>query len=234
MALAFKVTKIEDVAEAFRSLYVKTTDGTYQLEVDGAVDNKKLDEFRENNIKLLKEAEKFKDLNPEKYAELMKLQQQREEKELLDKGEVDKVIENRVKAMRTEFDTEKTSLMTTNAAMTRQLETLMIDNTVRTVATKNGVRPEAVDDILLRAKTMFRIQEGKVVSLDGEGKIVYGKDGTTPLSIDEWTPGLKATAPHLFMSSQGGGGQGSGGPANNTRVGQGVSKISAALAENPL
>ncbi len=230
MALKFKIAKLEEVEEQFRGLYVKNSDGGYSLEVDGGVDADRLKEFRETNVRLMKEAERFKDLNPEKYQELMELQRQREEKELIDKGEVDKVVQGRVEAMKKEYETQVQALTGTNTAMTRQLEMLMIDNTVRTAATKIGIRPEAVDDVLLRSKQVFSIKEGKVVALDAEGKIVYGKDGTTPLGIEEWSGGLKATAPHLYLDSKGAGAGGSGGGG---RMGDpkahGVSKISRGL-----
>lgn len=238
MALAFRINKIEDVAEAFRPLYVKAENGTYVLEVDGAVPKERLDEFRQKNIDLMKEAEKYKDLNPEKYQELLELQRKREEKELLEKGEVDTVVNNRVAAMKTEMQSVIDQLNNSNKAMNGQLETLMIDNTVRTFATKNGVRPEAVDDVLLRAKTTFSIKEGKVVSVDDKGQVRYGKDGTTPLSIDEWSKDLKTGAPHLFMSSSGGGagnglGGGNGGGSGNSNL-RGVSKIASGLANGAL
>lgn len=238
MALAFRIAKIEDVAEAFRSLYVKTENGSYVLEVDGAVPKERLDEFRQKNIDLLKEADKYKDLNPEKYAELMELQRKREEKELLDKGEIDTVIANRVAAMKTEYEGKLGEVTKANSQMNRQLESLLIDNTVRVAAGKTGVRPEAVDDVLLRAKTMFQIKDGNVVALDEKGAIKYGKDGTTPLGIEEWSAGLKTQAPHLYLGSNGGGantgagGGGSGGSMSSAT--KGVGKIAASLAEGGL
>lgn len=235
MALAFKIAKLEDVAEAFRPLYVKTTDGTYQLEVSGAVDKSVVDEFRTKNIELLKDAEKFKDLNPAKYQELLELDRKRQEKELLDKGEIDTVVNNRVQAMRSDYEKQVAELTKSGQTMTKQLETLLIDNAIRAAATKNGIRPEAVDDVLLRAKTVFSIREGKVMALDGESKPVYGKDGTTPLGTEEWLGGLKATAPHLYLSSQGGGSNNGAGGGNfnggSTSNLKGVSKIAAGLSD---
>jgi hypothetical protein len=232
MALKFKIAKLEDVEESLRGLYVKTADGTYVLEVDGASDNDRIKEFRERNIELLKEAEKYKDLNPEKYAQLMETQRLREEKELIDKGEVDKVIEGRVAAMKKEHQAAIDNLSNSNGQMTRQLESLLIDNTVRTAATKTGVRPEAVDDVLLRAKTVFSIKDGKVAALDSDGKVMYGKDGTTPLGIEEWSTGLKAVASHLYLGSNGSGANNgfnnNSGGGSNAKL-KGVQKISASL-----
>jgi hypothetical protein len=79
--------------------------------------------------------------------------------------------------------------------------------------------------VLLRAKSAFTIKDGKAVSLDAEGKVVYGTDGTTPLSVEEWTKSLQTAAPHLFLGSTGGGaGNGGGGAGGNNRPG---SKLTA-------
>ena len=48
------------------------------------------------------------------------------------------------------------------------------------------------------------------ISTTGVRNVVYGKDGTSPMSVIDWTTGLKKQAPHLFQGSQGGGAQGSG------------------------
>ena len=45
--LKFKISKLEDVEEAFRGLYEKHTDGAYYLSVDGAVSKDKLDILRD-------------------------------------------------------------------------------------------------------------------------------------------------------------------------------------------
>jgi len=43
--------------------------------------------------------------------------------------------------------------------------------------------------------------------------VLYGKDGSTPMPMNEWVLGLKKTAPHLFAGAAGsgaGGGRGHG------------------------
>ncbi len=96
-----------------------------------------------------------------------------------------------------------------------RLEQLLIDNVVKTSAIKLGVIAEAVDDVVLRAKTMFRIENGQPVPKDADGKVIYGKDGSSPMSVDEWLTGLKTSARHLFLGSAGsgaGGGNRAGAP----------------------
>jgi len=55
---------------------------------------------------------------------------------------------------------------------------------------------------------------GAVAAVETDGKTpVFGQDGVTPLTFDEWVTRQVAEAPHLFESSAGGGapGHGSGG-----------------------
>ena len=92
------------------------------------------------------------------------------------------------------------------------LSTLMIDNMVRAEASKLGVIPEAVDDVILRAKALYTIKDGVATPM-ADGKVVYGKDGTSPMPIAEWLTSVKKSARHLFLGSQG---SGAGGGGNNS------------------
>jgi hypothetical protein len=103
MGLKHTITKLEDVPENVRTLYVAQGD-KFVLDVDGVVPKEKLDEFRNNNIALQQQIDKYKDLDPVKYRELMAIQQKITEKELLDKGEVEKLVELRVTTMRDDHD----------------------------------------------------------------------------------------------------------------------------------
>src|SRR5574337_522222 len=103
MGLKYTIAKLEDGEEAVRPLYVQQGD-KFVLDVDGVVAKEKLDEFRNNNIELQKQIEKYKDVDPVKYRELMAIQKKITEKELLDKGEVDQLVNLRVAAMRDELE----------------------------------------------------------------------------------------------------------------------------------
>jgi hypothetical protein len=41
------------------------------------------------------------------------------------------------------------------------------------------------------------------VGMDSEGNVIMGKDGVTPLSVNEWVTSLRESAPHLFKSASG-------------------------------
>lgn len=208
MSLKFIVDSVDGLSEDVAALYSKNEDGKFYLEVEGAVSKTKLDEFRENNVRVLKELDKYKGIDPSKYADLLKLQAKADEKKLIDAGELDKVVEQRVGQMRTTYITEIDNLTKANSVAQRQLEALLIDSAVRDAAIKSGVQPTAVEDVLLRAKATFQIKEGVPMPVDSTGSTIYGKDGSTPMSISDWTHSLKKQAPHLFQGSSGGGASG--------------------------
>lgn len=230
MVLKFKVTDIGEVSEDLRSLYVKTDSG-YMLNVSGVVEKTKLDEFRQNNVDLMKKLEMYGDVDPDKIKELVELERKAKEKELIDAGDVDGLIEQRVKSMRTDYEAKVNQLTESLSLNQRQLEVLLVDNAVREFAGKTGVTPQAVDDVLLRAKHTFTVDGGRPIAKDSEGQVIYGRDGTTPLTVNEWVEGLKKSAPHLFGVSAGAGGQGGGRQTDVSKL-SATQKISAGLGSS--
>lgn len=228
MPLKYRVTKtaFDLLPDIIRAEYTPNPDKAdeFILSVDGAVDKNRLDEFRNTNIELQRKIEAVKDVDPKKYRELVEQQRKINEKELLEAGDVDKIVEGRVGTMKTEYETKIAGLTGNMDTMSRQLESLTIDNVVRDQATKLGVQPTAVDDVLLRAKTVYRLEEGRPVPKTGDGQTIYGKDGSNPMPISEYIVNLKETAPHLFQGSSGSGANG------NQGGGRGVddSKLSSA------
>lgn len=230
MPMKFKIAKLEEVPEAVRSLYRQEGD-VFVLDVDGVVPKERLDEFRTNNIELSKQLEKLKDIDPAKYRELIELDRRVKEKQLIEAGKVEEVVTMRVEQMRTDFETEKADLTGKLAKANKTLETLMIDNVARDKAIKAGVMPTAVDDVVLRAKLVYTYENGAAVPKDSEGKVIYGKDGKTAMTMEEWVVGLRKTAPHLFHGSSGTGAGGGGGrPGLDTSKLTPAQKISLGLA----
>lgn len=229
--IKFKIAKLEDVEEKFRGLYTQGGDGAYYLAVDGAVAKEKLDEFRNNNVELMKKLEPFKDLDPTKVATLLENERKIAEKKLIDAGDVEGLVGLRVGTMKADYETRIQGLETQFSTAQRQLETLLIDNEVRAVAIKAGVAPTAVDDVLLRAKTTFKVEEGRPVAKNEKGEVIYGKDGMSPLAIGDWVGGLKDAAPHLFQPSSGSGASHNRQPGMQSNVKLSASqKISAGMS----
>ena len=205
MALKFEVDDIESIGEDVRGFYTEGEGGKHYLNVEGAVSKRKIDEFRDNNVKLMKQLEEYKDIDRDEYT---KLKEDALNGSKLGKEEVDKLINDRVKTMRKQFESDNGKLQETNSTLNSQLETLLVDSAIRQASSKIGVLGSAVDDVVLRAKSVFKVESGAAVPYDRDG-IMYGKDGSSPMSTGEWVKGLKKTAPHLFEMSVGGGAGGS-------------------------
>jgi hypothetical protein len=93
-----------------------------------------------------------------------------------------------------------------------KLTAIQVDQGVVTVATKKGLRPSAIPDITARARVVFKLVEGAPRAYEADGQSVrVGKDGITPMSLDEWVDQQVADAPHLFESNAGAGAAGSSG-----------------------
>lgn len=230
--LKFIIDNLEGLEQGVASMYEKQDDGKYRLNVEGAVPREKLDEFRNTNIELLKKVDAFKGIDVKKYNDLLSLEKRVTDKELVDAGKVDEAVQGRISQMKTEHDGVVTQLNDQLSIANRQLESLLIDSAVRVKALESGVLPTAVDDVMLRAKTTFKIVDGHAVP-HTDNKVVYGKDGVNPMSVEEWIGGLAKNAPHLFGSTQGGGASGSRNGSGRPGTGQKLSstqKIAAGLS----
>lgn len=230
MTLKFKLESLEGLDENLAKLYVKHDDGFFYLNVDGAVSKSKLDEFRDNNIQLMKDLEKYKDVDPEKYAELLKKAQENDGKKMVELSKLNDMVEERVATMREEYEKQIGDLTDQLGKSNSQLDVLLIDSAIRTESIKNGIIPSAVDDVVLRAKSVFKVKEGKAVPFDSEGKEIYSKNGEDTMPPGEWVKGLIKTAPHLFIESAGGGSFNNGGGGHKDRDKMSArEKISAGL-----
>jgi hypothetical protein len=212
MALKPVLDSLEGVPEALHAEYHQR-DGKYHLTVEGMVSKDRLSEFRENNVTLKRQLDelssRFDGIDPEKYRELSDRAQRDRDKKLIDAGKMEELVAERVSAMKDGYEKQIASFSEREKTVTKQLEGLLIDTAIRDAAAKSGVRPTAIEDVLLRGRTLFQLQDGKAVPM-ADGKPVYGKSGD-PMQINEWVSGLTDQAPHLFESSQGGGSRGSSG-----------------------
>jgi hypothetical protein len=216
MALKYKVKTKDEVPAELQSLYVER-DGGWVLDADGAVDKARLDEFRANNIalsnQLTEHKKRFEGIDPDEVRKLAEEKRKLEEAQALRAatagGEVEKVVEGRLKAAKSEWDMQFSAVTSERDSLNARLTAIQIDQGVITVATKKGLRPTAIPDITARARTVFKLVDGAPRAYEADGQTVrLGKDGIAPMTLDEWVDQQVADAPHLFESNAGGGGGG--------------------------
>jgi hypothetical protein len=216
MALKYRYAKREEIPAEQVEFYVER-DGAFVLDAEGVVDKAKHEEFRQNNITLANQLKRFEGIDPDAVRQLAEEKRKLEEAAQLKAGEVDKVIDARLKTARAEWDKQHGVVVAERDALHGRLTAIQIDQAVVSEATKRGLRPTAIPDITSRARMTFKLVDGVPQAFDGE-KIRTGKDGVLPMTLAEWVDALVSDAPHLFEANAGGGaaGSGSGGAGNRS------------------
>jgi hypothetical protein len=222
MALKYKYQSKDEVPAEHAALYAER-EGVWQLDVEGAADKAKLDEFRTNNNALLKQVEdlkkRFDGIDPEQVRTLAQEKARLEEERQLKAGDLDKVVESRVKAIKADSEKQIAALSAQYEAVNARLTSIQIDQGVVAAGSKRGLRPTALTDITARARSVFKLVNGAPQAFEADGQTVrYGRDGVTPMTLDEWVDAQVAEAPHLFEPNAGGGaaGNSSGGAGNRS------------------
>jgi hypothetical protein len=223
MALKFKHQTKAEIPAELQSLYVER-DGAWCLDVDGAVEKSKLEEFRATNVAVMKERDelkqRFEGIDPDEVRKLADEKRKLEEAQQLKAGEVEKVLESRVKGVKAELEKKLSGVTLERDSLNARLTSIQIDQAVVNEATKRGLRASALPDITARARNTFRLVNGVPQALEADGQTArVGKDGVTPLTLAEWIDLQVSEAPHLFESNAGGGAasNGSGGAGGGNR-----------------
>lgn len=136
-----------------------------------------------------------------------------EETKLIAEGKIDEVIENRVQALKGDYEgklkasTERIGELETGlSGKDAKIKTLVVNGLVQQAASKLNILPTAVEDVIYRAKQSFKLDDNdRPVAQDSDGNTLFGKSGNSPLTIEEWLTGMKEAAPHWFPGSQGAG-----------------------------
>lgn len=208
--LTLFVDSLESIPESLHSFYEQQEDG-YKLNVKNAVPSAKLDEFRTNNRKLNSELEDLrKQMNyfdKDEYDRLKNQYSKDKAKGSIPETDVEQTLSKRTAEMKADYEKKLEELNNQYTSTNQKLSTVLIDNEVQSNATKYNVRSTAMEDVLLRAKTAFVLEDGKAVAKDPNGEIVYNSQGE-PLTIEQWVNKLQKTAGHLFEESTGAGARG--------------------------
>lgn len=228
-AVLAKKADVDALPEAQRSLY-KETDGRFILDVEGMVLdedhgalNTKLAEFRDKNIKLLKDLDKYKDVDPDKYRQtLTELEQLKakgikpDEMQAAIAAAVEKAtgpITERLTAMQTERDNAK-----------KALDKKELDDALWKVGMASGVRDEAKEFWLAEASKVFRRDDkGNIAAFNGDQQMFSARRGkaTELMTAEEWALEVAPKSPSLailYKDSKGGGAQNQLGNLNGAKV----------------
>jgi hypothetical protein len=228
MALKAILDSLDTVPEAQRGLYTEK-DGKFILDLEGIEDHpgakslkNALEMERKERLKrqdrideLTKEAEKFKDLDPDRAREALAKVLELGDKELMDAGKIDELVDQRTERMRADSESQRTTLEAARDTATTERDTArerlakeVIDNRIMVAATEAGVRKGAMPDVLSRARMTWRLDDAGEPAAFKDDNRIFGSDGSKPMTMTEWVSGLSSDAEHLFEPNKGGGAQG--------------------------
>ena len=224
MPLKYKYPTQQEIPAEQQALDVER-EGAFYLDIEGVVEKAKVDELRTHNIELRKQIEerdtRFEGIDPEAVRQLAAEKARLEEEQRLKDGKFQEVLADKLKAQKADADKQLTSVTGERDAYFAQLTAIQIDQGVFTAATKRGLRSTALPDITARARQTFKLVNGVPRAFEPDGKTIrMGKDGTSPMTLEEWVDAQVADAPHLFEANAGGGAasNGAGGAAASTRT----------------
>lgn len=215
MKFKYEISKVdfEKLDEVKQSLYKSSGDG-YQLNVEGVVSKSKLDEFRDSNIELTNKLKIFDKVDITKWDGMVKHEQLIADKKLIDAGDIDKLIAQKVDVITSDFQSKMD-------VANKKIEDLTISNTsvisryeIQGATSKafsaHKIRPEAQDAITSQINSKFSIKNGSAVAMDGD-KIEAGSNGN--LTISEF---VGSQPDFMKIPSSGGDGSGGGGGGHST------------------
>lgn len=223
----FTFDTLDAVPEDLRE-FAKERDGKLTVSVAPKV---RLDEFRQNNINVVKERDELKSRfaryvelvgeDPDEFRkgfeELQALRKKVDDKELVANSSFDSALEQRTKELRADLEAKAEALAKDRDAWKGNASTYeqkykqtLIDRAITDaiVNPKSGARPDAIPDILKRAYDVWKVDSnGRIVAYEGDA-VMYGSDGASPMQPIEWLSKLRERAPYFFKESAGGGAQG--------------------------
>jgi hypothetical protein len=216
------------IPDELRSSATKNEAGKFVLNL---VPKAKLDEFRESNIKVSKERDELlgkygkvsqlvgedADAFAKELAELRSTHTQVADGKLKKSEDIEKTLTERTAAMRKSFEDQSQNASKENAlikadneALKGEIKKINIDRAITGAVLngKAGALPEALPHILSEAYKVFVVEpNGDIIPKNGDA-IIYGADGSSPMTSDEWLLKLSEKSSYLFKPSAGGGATG--------------------------
>lgn len=150
---------------------------------------------------------RFDGIDPDAVRSILQRFSDDEEAKLIAEGKIDDVLNKRTERLRQDVDKQikaANDRADKAEAFAGKFRDRVLGDAIRGAALKSGALAGATDDIFLRARNVFTLNDdGEAVAVDAEGNPVLGKDGKSPLAPAEWIDSLKESAPHLFTQGEG-------------------------------
>ena len=177
-------------------------DGRFVLKVDGHVPKTRVDEFRNNNIKLMKQNEElqskvsqYDDFDLEQAREALRFKEDVEKQNLMDKGQYEELLKKEIAQLEKQHGKQILQLQENveNAQKElsnkqRLLNQNVIDRGVQeTLDNKPMLTTTARMLLMDRAKSMFTVDNtGKIIATDDDNNVRYAKNGVDLYGISDY------------------------------------------------
>lgn len=218
---------LDGLPEAVKSEYEQRADGKFVLKLEGTHPtleeaNRKVAEFRDNNIALVKDKamlegrlKGFDGVDPMEYATLKTRVADFEKKGgVKDPADIETRIRTAVEAAVKPINEKLTAAEQAREESNRRLAFRDLETALTEAGLKVGVDEKALPDFINRGLEIFDLDG---TAKDGDTPLFSKDKPSEPLSMLEWATGLASEAPHLFKKS-GGGGAGGGAGAGGKKV----------------
>ena len=197
--------------EVEQSFYSKSGD-SYLLQVEGAVEKSKLDEFRSSNVEHMKKAELYKGIDLDKYHAMQEQERQLKDQELIKSGDIEGLVAQRTNSIVSDYEAKISTLNEQVKNSNSNHDTVVSKYEIEGAAVKafseHKISPDAFNAVMSQINNKFSIDNGRVIAKDGDN-ILAGANGN--LTISEFV----GSQPEIFKI-QSSGGNGSG---NNSNAG---------------
>lgn len=204
------VESLEGVAEQYHELYSPIETGGFVLETDDDSIKSlksKVGEFRSNNITLARQRDELESklkaydgIDPNEIQEAMQARKKVEDAEFMPKTEVDKFLNQRIEAERTNYEQQLQDLTKARESLSSQLADMYIEKEITEALNKVGqLQKGALSDVLRRARLEIEVKDNQLVERE------------SGISIDSmrWSQDLFKSCPYFFVPNTGVGARGS-------------------------
>ena len=124
MPLKFKFKSKDEIPTEHLGFYIER-DGAFLLDVEGATDKARVDEFRTHNLTLNRQldelTQKYEGIDPDNVKSLLEEKRRFEDAKHLKEGEVDKLVESRTRSLKSDLEKQVSNLATVRDALNARL-----------------------------------------------------------------------------------------------------------------